>query len=180
MQFAIRHFMPGRVRPPIPALCRDRSLAEEMLAQLRGQSAVKGARINYACSSLVVEYDVTHEPMFRLLVGRLRLMSLSDLRLLTQPAPPLGGSEQHLAKELIAAAKPAEEPHTYPLALPTVALGLTFLVNPLARVINIPLMLWNGYPIGRRARRVLRDERRLNVDFLDTLAIIAWLLLSIS
>jgi len=63
MQFAIRHFMPGRVRLSIPALCRDRSLAEEMLAWLRGQSAVKGVRINYACSSLVVEYHVMHEPI---------------------------------------------------------------------------------------------------------------------
>ncbi|HXY57648.1 MAG TPA: heavy metal translocating P-type ATPase [Methylocystis sp.] len=176
MQFAIRHFMPGRVRLSIPALCRDRDLSEETLAWLRGQSAVKGARINYDCSSLVVEYDVSHEPMFRLLVGRLRLMSLSDLRLLTQFAPPLGQSEQHLATELIAAAKPAEEPHSHPLALPTVALGLAFLVNPFARAINIPLMLWNGYPIAARAWRVLRDERRLNVDFLDTLAIVASLL----
>ncbi|HYA81684.1 MAG TPA: heavy metal translocating P-type ATPase, partial [Methylocystis sp.] len=176
MQFAIRHFIPGRVRLSIPGLCRDRDLSEETLAWLRGQSAVKSARINYDCSSLVVEYDVSHEPMFRLLVGRLRLMSLADLRLLTQLAPPLGPNEQHLAKELIAAAKPAEEPRRYLLALPTVALGLAFVVNPFARAINIPLMLWNGYPIAARAWRVLRNERRLNVDFLDTLAIIASLL----
>jgi manganese/zinc-transporting P-type ATPase C len=176
MQFAIRSFIPGRVRLYIPPLCRDRRLAEETLAWLRGQSAVKSARINYACSSLVVEYEIEHEPIFRLLVGRLRLMSLGDLRQLTQFAPPMEQREQHLAKDLIAAAKPAEKPHRYPLALPTVAFGLAFLVNPFARAINVPLMLWNGYPIARRAWRVLRDEHRLNVDFLDTLAIIASLM----
>ncbi|HMK90021.1 MAG TPA: heavy metal translocating P-type ATPase [Methylocystis sp.] len=176
MQFAIRHFMPGRVRLSIPPLCRDRDLAEETLAWLRGQSAVRSARVNYACASLVVEYDVAHEPLFRLLVGRLRLMSLADLRQLTQLALPQESREPHLAKELIAAAKPAERPHQYPLALPTVALGLAFLVNPFARAVNIPLMLWNGYPIAFRAWRVLRDERRLNVDFLDALAIIASLM----
>ena len=173
MQFAIRHFMPGRVRLWIPTLCYDKGLAEETLAWLRGQSAVRGARINYACSSLVVEYEIAFEPMFRLLIGRLRLMTLSDLRELTQLAPPLGDSGQHLAKELIAAAKPAEEPHRYPLLLPTVSMALAFVANPVATAINIPLMLWNGYPIAARAYRVLRDEHRLNVDFLDTLAILA-------
>jgi len=173
MQFAIRHFMPGRVRLSIPALCFDRAVAEETLAWLLRQSGVRAARINYACTSLVVEYDVHFTPMFKLLLGRLRLMTLDDLRELTQLSPPLGESGEHLAKELIAAAKPAETPHRYPLALPTVSLGLAFLVNPLVSAINIPLMLWNGYPIAARAYRVLRDERRLNVDFLDTLAIIA-------
>src|SRR5208337_565556 len=173
MQFAIRHFMPGRVRLWIPTLCYDKDLAEETLAWLRGQSAVRGARINYACSSLVVEYEIAFEPMFRLLIGRLRLMTLSDLRELTQLAPPLGDTGQHLAKELIAAAKPAEEPHRYPLLLPTLSMALAFVANPVATAINIPLMLWNGYPIAARAYRVLRDEHRLNVDFLDTLAILA-------
>jgi cation-transporting P-type ATPase C len=173
MQFAIRHFMPGRVRLSIPALSHDRSTAEETLAWLRGQSAVKSARFNYACSSLVVEYSVDYLPMFKQLIGRLRLMTLDDLRQLTQLAPPMGDSGRHLAKELIAAAKPAEEPKRYPLVLPTVSLGLAFFVSPLALAVNIPLMLWNGYPIAARAYRVARDEHRLNVDFLDTLAILA-------
>jgi len=69
MQFAIRHFLPGRVRLWIPTLCYDKSLAEETLSWLRSQKAVRGARINYACSSLVVEYDLAFEPTFRLLLG---------------------------------------------------------------------------------------------------------------
>jgi Cu2+-exporting ATPase len=34
-------------------------------------------------------------------------------------------------------------------------------------------MLWNAYPIALRAFRVWRNESRLNVDFLDTLAVAA-------
>jgi Cu2+-exporting ATPase len=63
-----------------------------------------------------------------------------------------------------------------PLALPTLSLALSFTINPFVRAINLPLMLWNGFPIARRAFRVIRKEGRLNVDFLDTLAIIASLL----
>jgi len=173
MQFAIRHFMPGRVRLAIPALCYDRELAEETLAWLRAQSAVISARINYACASLVVEYDVAHEPMFRMLLGQLRLMSLEDVRELTQLAGTHLDHGQHLAQELIAKVEPAEEPKRHPLLLPTVSLGLAFFANPVAMAVNIPLMLWNGYPIAARAFRVVRDERRLNVDFLDSLAILA-------
>jgi heavy metal translocating P-type ATPase len=42
---------------------------------------------------------------------------------------------------------------------------------------NLPLMLYCGLPIFRRTFHVLRHEHRLNVDFLDTLAIGASLLM---
>ena len=50
---------------------------------------------------------------------------------------------------------------------------MTFSLNPIVRAINAPLMLWNAYPIALRAWRIWRRESRLNVDFLDTLAITA-------
>src|SRR5258708_6193670 len=51
------------------------------------------------------------------------------------------------------------------------SLGLGFVANPVGAAINLPLMLWNAIPIAQRAWGVWRRERRLNVDFLDTLAI---------
>src|SRR5262249_48740287 len=60
-----------------------------------------------------------------------------------------------------------------PLNLPTLSLAMAFSSNPLVIAANMPLMLWNGIPIARRAWRVWSNEKRLNVDFLDTLAIIA-------
>jgi Cu2+-exporting ATPase len=60
-----------------------------------------------------------------------------------------------------------------PLALPTLSVALAFSANPIIRAINLPLMLWNAYPIALRAWRVWQRERRLNVDFLDTLAVAA-------
>src|SRR6516165_1607741 len=60
-----------------------------------------------------------------------------------------------------------------PLALPTLSVALAFSANPIVRAINLPLMLWNAYPIALRAWRVWQRERRLNVDFLDTLAVAA-------
>ncbi len=111
MQFAIRHYMRGRVRLYAPALCRKRSLAESVLAWLRGQSGVRSARINYDCASLVLEFDPAYEDLFRLLLGRLRLMTLDDLAAMIK----MGALEvgRHEAKDLIA--KQDATPRTIPL-----------------------------------------------------------------
>ena len=171
MQFAIRHFMPGRVRINAPTLCRRRKLAEATLKWLRSHDAVRRARINYDCASLIVEYDVAHEKLLRLLLGHLRLMDWNDLRRLVTPEQDAGEPQPLTAQDLIAS--PPLAPNCFPLILPTLSLVMTFSLNPIARAINAPLMLWNAYPIALRAWRIWRRESRLNVDFLDTLAITA-------
>ncbi len=171
MQFTIRHFIRGRVRISIPSLCRKRELAEATLAWLRRQDAVRLARINYDCASLIVEYDASHEHSLRFLLGQLRLMDWRDLQTLVAPDQHAGGFSAHAAKHEIDA-KPLAQ-NRFPLVLPTIALALTFSVNPLVRAVNVPLMVWNAYPIALRAWRIWQKETRLNVDFLDTLAISA-------
>ncbi len=59
------------------------------------------------------------------------------------------------------------------MVLPTVSLALAFSSAPVAVAVNVPLMLWNGWPIARRAWGVWRREKRLNIDTLDTVAITA-------
>ena len=50
------------------------------------QPGIKRARLNYACASLVIEYDASFEAVLRATLGRLSLMSLDDLQLLVGPA----------------------------------------------------------------------------------------------
>src|ERR1700727_1701584 len=50
---------------------------------------------------------------------------------------------------------------------------MAFSAHPLVTALNFPLLLWNAYPIALRAWGVWRRESRLNIDFLDTLAIAA-------
>jgi heavy metal translocating P-type ATPase len=171
MELTIRHFIPGRVRLHVPSLCRRRALAEASLSWLRGRTGVVNARINYDCACLVVEYDVAHESLLRAVIGRLRLMSIPELRSLVAPAD--AGDDRS------APAAPGRLDETQsllrrvPLALPTLSLALAFSANPVVQAINLPLMLWNAYPIALRAWRVWHRESRLNVDFLDTLAVAA-------
>src|SRR5262244_1173924 len=173
MELTIRHFIPGRVRLHIPSLCRRRSLAEASLTWLRARDGIRSARINYDCACLIVEYDVAYEALLRAVIGRLRLMSIVELRSLVIPteladdgpteraAGRLDGSQSLLRR--------------MPLTLPTLSLALAFSANPIVRAVNLPLMLWNAYPIALRAWRVWRREGLLQGNPLAG-AIVTWLI----
>ena len=145
-------------------------MAQQALAFILAQPGVLSARVNYACASIVIGFDPAIEPTLRLMIGRLRLMTLDDLRLMIALAPAPIEAPAHPARELLAEEQPQRR---LPLALPTVSLAMAISGNPLLLALNMPLMLWNGYPIALRAWRVWRRESRLNIDFLDTLAIAA-------
>ncbi len=173
MEFSVRHFISGRIRLHLPSLCRKRKLAEAALAWLQTQQGIKGARLNFVCGSLIIEYDPSYEGVLRATLGRLSLMSLDELQVLVDP------DKGALVPRTAPIPSPAARRSIWrrsPLALPTVSLLMAFSLNPVVQAINMPLMLWNAYPIALRAWRVLRREGRLNVDFLDTLAIAASLM----
>ena len=173
MEFSVRHFISGRIRLHLSSLCRRRKLAEAALAWLQAQQGIKSARLNFDCDCLIIEYDPSFEGVLRATLGRLSLMSLDELQLLVDPAKSAA----------TCAPAPVPQPaaraplwRRTPLALPTASLLMAFSLNPVVQAINMPLMLWNAYPIALRAWRVWRREGRLNIDFLDTLAIAASLL----
>jgi len=174
MELTIRHFIPGRVRLHIPVLCRRRSLAEAAQAWLRARTEIKSVRINYQCACLIVEYDLAHEDLLRAMIGRMRLMSLPELR---QLMALTGEHDERTAEPRVGQLDGSSSLlRRMPLALPTVSVALALSANPIVTAVNLPLMLWNAYPIALRAWRVWQRERRLNVDFLDTLAVVASLL----
>jgi heavy metal translocating P-type ATPase len=160
MEYSLRHSMRGRVRLSVPALCRNRGLAEKLLDWLRLQSGVRNARVNYDCASLVLEYDPAQEPVLLALLERFKSLSLSEVKAFCAQA----------LKDA-PAAKPPEVPKESPLALPTLSLLMAFSANPVVTGINLPLMLYNALPIAKRAWKVWDTEQRLNIDVLDTLAI---------
>src|SRR5215470_13138138 len=171
MELTIRHFIPGRVRLHVPSLGRRPSLAEASLKWLRARDGIRSARINYDCACLIVEYDVAHEALLRAVIGRLRLMSIAELRSLVSPTDIGDDAPSERANGRLDDSQSLLR--RVPLALPTLSVALAFSANPIIRAINLPLMLWNAYPIALRAWRVWQRERRLNVDFLDTLAVAA-------
>jgi heavy metal translocating P-type ATPase len=186
MEIAIRHHLPGRVRLHVPDLCRKPALADTAVRWLRGQPGITGVRLNEDCASLVVQYDPAREPLLKELLAHLAALSAKQLAGLigsatasvpqtTDKAPsvPATKSNGPLTKGEVPGLFSAQSP----LNLPTLSLLMAFSANPFAVAVNMPLMVWNAIPIARRAWRVWSNENRLNVDFLDTLAISASVLM---
>lgn len=162
MDFEIRHAMPGRIRLHVPLLAYPTLVAEATLTWLKARSWVTSARINYDCACLIVEYDAAEKGQLDGVLALLRQASVQDLEAF------LGQPDTSAVTR-----KPAPHADKFPLGLPTLSLGLALIPHPLALAVNVPLTLYNAIPIFKRAWRVWSEERRLNVDFLDTLAITA-------
>jgi heavy metal translocating P-type ATPase len=189
MDVAVRHYLPGRVRLHVPELCRKPALADASLGWLRAQPGVSSARLNIDCASLVVEYDCTREPVLEGILAQLKAVSPKQLAAFigavagaaapAKASPPVPAPKPAANSAAKAAAAPTkgDVPGLFssrsPLNLPTLSLLMAFSANPVVIAANMPLMLWNAIPIAKRAWRVWSNERRLNVDFLDTLAISA-------
>lgn len=176
MELTIRHFLPGRVRLFMPVLYFESHIVDAAVFWLQKQSGIENVRVNSACASIVIEYDRRRPEIWAQMSFFLQNVTIDQLRMLV--APPQAApkhQERPNPKELVAQSGPALKAtaRRWPLALPTLSFALALVAHPVAIALNTPLLLWNSYPIAKRAFRVIRRERRLNVDFLDTLAIAA-------
>ena len=170
MNLTVCHAIPGRIRLRIPALAWKASLAEALQSWLDGQDWVASARINRDCASLTLIYDRTRKDRLAELLRVLEGGGTEELRAQLDGTKPI----ESTAGTRAAYVPPRQE---WPLALPSLSLALSFVANPVVAAVNLPLMLYCGLPIFRRTFHVMRHEHRLNVDFLDTLAIGASLIM---
>jgi Cu2+-exporting ATPase len=178
VQFTVKHRIPGRLRLHVPALAKPGLAADKVTAWLAAQQGVRDVRLSTGAASLAITYDEAHAGGIDALLGLLGQLSWREMMALISANPPPAAETPAAgtkpATEVAKPARPAKpKAATQVLALPSVSLGLAFSANPLAVAVNIPLMLWCAYPIAKRAWGIFSREKRLNVDFLDTLAISA-------
>jgi cation transport ATPase len=161
MRFEIRHSIKGRIRLRIPALKNNSSLAGILAAWLTGLPSILQVRVNLACCSVVVDYR-----------SLIRQQPMPWLKTLTNITPqrlrPRKAAQANKPSDQSPASKQRKLPG--PLTIATAALGLSLIPN--AAALTIPLVLWTAVPSWRHAFIVVTQERRLNVDFLDGLAVV--------
>jgi len=150
------HAVPGRCRLRISRLRADGGVRRRLEYRLRSSPLVSSYRLNLACESVTVEYLGTLAALFALLLapGEMGEMGETgeDTSSALVPLPPGGGEHPLRAMGWAAAA----------LVLgPAGGIGL-----------DLVLILLTGLPIWRRALSTVINERRLNVDFLDGLALV--------
>jgi heavy metal translocating P-type ATPase len=169
IEYEVVHAIPGRVRVRVPALQRVEGLAEACSSLLAQQDGITGVRHNRTCGSIIINYEPSLTDLPQRLAGALDGMSPEMILSLHSAQQTSGGVKYSNGFE-------NNQPLTGgrsalgALALPTTSLALTLAGGPLA-ALALPIIGYNAIPTFKRAYDVLSRERRLNVDFLDSLAI---------
>jgi len=174
IDYEVRHAIPGRIRLCVPVIGQEKAAAavEQLLST---QASVTGVRVNRACASVVIDYDAHRSDTLSKLERALNTLTLPRLLALaaSQPATPAENdeAEKNLSLSASAPGSASAGQALPPLVLETASLALSLLGGPVGLALALPLVGYNSLPILKRAFNVLRHERRLNVDFLDSLAI---------
>src|ERR1035437_3812248 len=168
MECLVVHSLTGRVRLRVAGIYRDEALGAALAAWLTKRAGVSNCRVNTLCASVMVCYDAG-EPEFpaHLLVAIGGLTGGELERPERQPAQSIqhSGSSNVLTRILEFLGRPKS------LVWPTASLALALAPVPVA-ALALPLMAINALPSWTRALAGARFERRLNVDFLDSMAIL--------
>ena len=156
------HAIPGRVRWRVPQLRYNRDYAQRLQTLLRSDPLVTSVRINSAAASLVVNYksSAVNDAKMR---SRLRCLILAASQagiVITdeKPATTLVKTDSWPGMQFSVAATG--------LAVPQGSLGLP--IPPIMVVGSIALAT---FPVFKRALSGIITQRKLNIDFLDFLAI---------
>src|SRR5262249_7295081 len=139
-------------------------------ALVRSVPGVSEVRINQSCGALVVTYDQSRPEILAHLKSKLDTLTVEELSARGDDAAEKDedADEEESSKGWLARLETEGWPA---LALTTLALALSMFEAPFAVPIAIGLSIYNALPTLRRAATTAVQERRLNVDFLDSLAI---------
>jgi Cu2+-exporting ATPase len=160
--YQIVHVTPGRVRFRIPRLVYDRDYAHRLEVLVAATPGVSNVRVKPAAASMSVTYDASSDAQMREAVAS--LIPLATTAIIPADTPKIKATEEKTDSNPWAGLK-----------LPALATALSLLAGPLG--IPIPALMVSStialtsIPVAKRAWQSLREERRLNIDFLDFSAI---------
>lgn len=164
--YSVVHAIRGRMRLRVPRLRQDVDYAQRLQALLEGDPLITSVKIKPAAASLVVTYTnaVSDAKMRSRLICL--LVAASDVAIVPRV---------NVNKSLATSTNDTEEASWPGLQLSAVATGLAVLGGPLGLPIppimvagSIALATW---PVFQRALDGIVTQRKLNIDFLDFMAI---------
>jgi heavy metal translocating P-type ATPase len=158
MHIEIRHRIPGRLRIAVPILRRAPQSLEAMRLWIQSQPGVVQTRLNAGCASIAVDFDSSSKVNEDRLVAGL------------QKRAPDRELHTHLAHIAPADADRDGATVKKAFAVASAALPLSLLGSSVTVPLAVGCILYAAWPSYARAFNVLRVEHRLNVDFLDSLA----------
>lgn len=165
IEASLVHATPGRVRYRVPALIKDAEYAQSLEVLARATAGVTNVIIKRSAGSIAISYNA-------------REISAAELQAHLETLIQLAGDAiipiETLAKKEVE--EPEENNAWGGMKLPVLATTLAILGGPLG--LPVPAALVGGtiamtaVPVAKRAWESLRNERKLNIDFLDFSAIL--------
>lgn len=197
VDYEVAHQMNGRLRLRVLHLAGDPGFVERVLQAVQALPTIETARVNVRSASLVVTYHwgPSHVPMnghphvdsatmLQLVVECVRRAAGADVArdvtpppIVTQPRPQRGLAAARLHPATAGDGETDGDRINYVkrLGLPALGAGLT---AGITAGLAIPAVLVGGVlltaalPIFRRTVQGIREEKRLTVEFLDSLTIV--------
>jgi len=152
-QFKVLHDIPGRCRLRIASLRESKYISINFERRLKNCTFIDHFQINLACNSVVINYRGNYDKLISMLIEPLPIKQ--------------NNCRDTLQIEVLSSYVWAQKP-IHSLFLSASALVLSMSSGPL---LSMSLVLLSALPIWRRALSTLFIEKRLNVDFLDGLAL---------
>jgi len=153
LQFKVLHDIPGRCRLRIASLRESKYISIDFERRLKNCTFIEHFQINLACNSVVINYRGNYDKLISMLIEPLPIKQ--------------NNSRDTLQVGVLSSNVWAQKP-IHSLFLSASALVLSMSSGPL---LSMSLVLLSAVPIWRRALSTLFIEKRLNVDFLDGLAL---------
>jgi Cu2+-exporting ATPase len=151
--YQLLHEMPGRCRIRVSRMRVDALVRERVSHRLANSPLVSSFRLNAACESVTIEHLGQLDALFDMLL---------------QPSTTLVAMAEKQTQLQSVIPQKIEPSPFQAMAWAATALVL----GPAGGFgLDLVLILLTGFPIWRRAATTLVKERRLNVDFLDGLAL---------
>ncbi|MBF0398386.1 MAG: heavy metal translocating P-type ATPase [Desulfobacterales bacterium] len=157
--YIVQHAVLGRIRITFPSLTFYKDLLHSAKSYLLSKSGVKEVDLNQYCGSLAIKYDievVKEDEIFKYLSE----MTFRDLINIKSEMAKLPVEEQNISRKYLMTTSVA-------LGLAVAFIGLPVMALPIV----YPILIMVCIPVYKRAYRCVKNERRLNVDFLDASAL---------
>ncbi|MCG6552012.1 MAG: heavy metal translocating P-type ATPase [Candidatus Magnetominusculus sp. LBB02] len=155
----VKHAIKGRFRICISLLASYKDLSITLCNYLKTQSAVTDVHVNHYCGSFTIYYD-KDKPVKDKIMAAISSMTVSDI--------------VDLKTQLVQLKKDDKEISLSYFRWASVAMGLSLSLGGipvLALAIVYPMLMYIAVPVYRRTYKCIKNEHRLNVDFLDAAAL---------
>jgi len=163
--YEIAHQTPWRIRLKIPRIVEDADYASRLVTLINAIKGISSVRVNSRTRSLTVEFE-------SVTVDKAVAVRQGIFQAIEQALRQDGASLSVLENQNLNPTHSDQDWQRLGLPVLGLVMGMGTLVGlPIPGILTAAVMFTAAIPVFQRALEGIRDDRQLNIDFLDGLAI---------